>query len=99
MDLHTFAHVAAKITVWHASAADGTKCYDCPAVMAGTGLTMRQLHGPLLLLGWDRRQRWGLQDGRRVLRVWWAPPGHKVPQGYRGRPRFNLEALIPINYL
>lgn len=50
----------------------------------------------LQILGWHRRKVWSRKNGRRVLRVYYAPPGHKVPAPKRGRPAVNLANLLNI---
>jgi hypothetical protein len=54
------------------------------------------LHLPtaLSLLGWHRARHWSRQDGRRVFRVWYAPPGRRIASPARGRPPINLFDLF-----
>jgi hypothetical protein len=59
-----------------------------------TGIARRHLATALPLLGWHRARHWSRQDGRRVLRVLYAPPGHRVPSPARGRPPISLLDLF-----
>lgn len=98
MNLDHFAAVAARVTVWHASLPEShPRCFTCPELTAGTGLTMRQLHAPLLMLGWSRAAVWSRRNNRSRCRILWAPPGCTVPRLPRGRPPFIVADYTPID--
>jgi len=92
----TIAETCARIDRWYGSlAAPAPTCFTCEELCNALGAPMRSLHLPLLLLRWDCRQCWGRDPaGKRVLRVMWAPPGHRVPPPPRGRPSPDLRPII-----
>ena len=99
-DPFKLAAVVGRITVWYASLPDPKpECFTCSELTRQLGLTMRQLHGPLVVLAWDRQSVWHRENGKRVRRVYYAPPGKAVPRPPRGRPRFNLNDHLDINFL
>lgn len=100
-DLLAISDNAAKVTVWFASLPDPKPtCFTCSDLTTGTGLSMRQLHYPLVaILGWQRASIWSRRGNRRVRRVYYAPPGGHMDKPPRGRPPFNLSDYLTINIL
>ena len=90
----TIAMHAASITAWCASNASRLTHYTPNQLEAALGMSMRALAGPLELLRWRRVQVWGRVSNRRVLKTYWIPPGGMVPRPQRGRPRYDLLALM-----
>jgi len=98
-DPFKLAAVVGRITVWCASLPDPKpECFSCSELTRLLGLTMRQLHTPLIILGWARAEVWHRENGKRVRRVYYAPPGQQVPRLPRGRPRFNLCDYVDFNF-
>lgn len=96
----TLASYAAQIVTWYARLPEAKpSCFTCADLTTGIGLSMRQLHMPLVLLGWHRAEVWSRRCNRRIRRVLYAPPGYQVPRPTRGRPRFCLENHIAITIL
>ncbi len=97
MNLNRYAEVTAHLTIWYArQPAPKPTCFTCKALSDGTGYSMPLLYLPLLMSGWHRAEVWHRSGGRRVKRVYYAPPGHQVPRPPRGRPRFNLTDYVTI---
>lgn len=95
-----FAEVVAHLAVWQASLRDPKPdAFSCRQLVTATGYSMRSLHAALLLSGWHRAEIWTRHRGRRIRRVFYAPPGHKVPRPKRGRPRFSIDDYINIEIL
>jgi hypothetical protein len=68
--------------------------YQPAELHRATGIARQHLATALPLLGWHRSRHWRRQNGRRVLRVTYAPPGHRVPAPPRGRPPISLLDLF-----
>jgi hypothetical protein len=64
------------------------------AVQRATGIAPGNLPNVLMLLGWRSSRMWSRQDGRRVLRVLYSPPGIPPLQARRGRPPVTLFDLF-----
>lgn len=98
--LTNYAATTAAIALWYASLAEPRPTvFTCAEITQGTGLHMSQLRFPLVSSGWDRRTVSFVRDGKRTIRVLYAPPGYKVPPAPRGRPRFCLDDYIAVNIL
>jgi hypothetical protein len=61
-----------------------------------TGIPNYHLPQVLNELGWHRTVRWTRHNGRRLKRVYYAPPGHRVPQPPRGRPTIHLDLIFGV---
>lgn len=93
--------ICAAVTTWHAALkTPRPEVFSCAEVSAGIGTSPQnpQLPTAMAILGWHRRKVWDVNDGKRVLRVYYAPPGCKVPQPKRGRPSINLIELLGITF-
>lgn len=100
MNPHTLADAAAKVTTWYASLPEPKPpVLTCPELHKGVRLPMNILCPALLLLGWKRAEVWGRRNNRRVKRVLYAPPGHRIPRPPRGRPRFSLSDCLTVTIL
>ena len=98
-DPFAFAAIVGRITVWQASLPDPKpECFDCQTLTRHLGTSMKQLHGPLMVLGWNRAEVWHRANGKRVRRVYYATPGKQVPRPPRGRPAFRLEDYLSVNF-
>lgn len=100
MDPLTLARDMAAVTTWWASLnpEDRRTCYRPEHLQTATGITRPNLPTVLDLLGWHRAQRWTREAGRRRIRTYYAPPGHRVPQPPRGRPSINVLALLALDH-
>ena len=85
---------AGRITTWWAGLAERLAYYPPAELERALGASMRALAGPLELCGWNRARVWSRRRNRRVLRVYWVAPRGRAPRAMRGRPRFDLIALI-----
>lgn len=93
------AEICARVIAWHAARPNKAhKVFTCTELTT-TGYTLRQLRFPLALLGWQRAEVWSRRNNRRVKRVLYAPPGHRIPRPPRGRPRFSLTDYLTITIL
>ena len=99
------AQTSARIERWYSSLLEPShRCFGCAELRQSIGASMVVLHLPLLILGWERRAVWTREPrqlgeappGRRkrVLKVMWSPPGHKVPRPRRGRPLTDFRPII-----
>ena len=62
----------ARIERWYTSLSEPRpQCLPCSDLCTALNTSMRALHLPLLILGWERRPVWSRvpKTGRRVLRV------------------------------
>ena len=87
---------AAHITTWWAGNAARRPYYTPLQLEKALGASMRALAGPMELCGWHRARVWSKRDNKRVLRVYWVAPGSRAPRPPRGRPRFDLLALLGV---
>lgn len=55
-------------------------------VQRATGVAPGTLPKVLQIMGWRSSRLWSRERGRRVLRVYYTPPGVRPPQARRGRP-------------
>lgn len=93
------ATTCAQIDRWYSALPEPKpETFTCPELCCALGRPMQVLHLPLLVLGWDRRPVWSRRhDGRRTLRVLYAPPGYQVPRPKRGRPCLDLRPLLGLD--
>lgn len=84
------------VTTWWASLSPQARrgCYRPHEIANATGVAVNSLSTVLQLLKWQRARRWVRVNNRRVLRVYYAPPGHRVPHPPRGRPPLDLIAVL-----
>lgn len=86
------AEIVGRITIWYSSLRTPKPSYfNCAELTQGTGYSMSQLRLPLAMLDWSRTEVWQRIDGKRVRRVFYAPPGHHVPRPNRGRPSTRFD--------
>jgi hypothetical protein len=94
------AEAIARLTTWYAAQPEPRRtAYRAEELARATGMPRLHLSQALILAGWSRAGVWQRRAGRRLCRVWYSAPGHRVPRPPRGRPRFILEDVIPIRYL
>jgi len=93
------AHDIARVTTWWASVPDSERraTYRPHELSRATGVPRHALPCVLDLLKWHRARRWTRINNRRVLRVLYAPPGHRVPLPLRGRPPLDVLALFALH--
>lgn len=93
------AHDLARVTTWWASQPDTARrtVYRPHEIRRATGVPRQHLPAVLEVLRWHRAQRWSRANNRRVLRVLYAPPGHRVPRPPRGRPPLDVLALFALH--
>lgn len=91
----TAAHVA-DIAAWWAANASPLSSYTPRQLEAALGRSMRAVAHALELCGWHRVRIWKRSDNRRMLRVYWTPPGAEVQRPARGRPRLDVLAALSI---
>lgn len=86
----------AQVSAWWESVPKAARktTYRPVELHRGAGIPPQALPTVLVLLGWQRARHWGRQNGRRVLRVWYAPPGHRIASPARGRPPITLFDLF-----
>lgn len=81
------SHLATVESWWAGLPTEQRKTLYRPHVLSTlTGVSRKSLPTVLHILGWDCRNVWVRRDGRRTLRTYYAPPGHRVPTPPRGRP-------------
>lgn len=70
--------------------------YRPQTIAAATGIPNQALPLVAALAGWQRATRWHVgPDGRRKLRTYYAPPGHRVPDAApRGRPSTTVYTIL-----
>lgn len=86
-------HVA-RIERWQGSR-EPRPYYRPDEITRAVGAPMRAIGEALTVLGWRRVRVRGL-DGEGRQRTVWAPPGSRLVQGGRGRPRFDLVAALQV---
>lgn len=70
--------------------------YRPDTLIRAAGIARADLPHALALAGWHRAARWLIgDDGRRKKRVFYAPPGHQVPDAApRGRPPTTIFTIL-----
>lgn len=98
MDPATLARFVTCITSWRAALPpDGPTVYRPHQITSATGVPRYALPAVLAILGWHRAARWSRTNNRRVRRVYYALPGHRVPRPARGRPSIDQLAACVLN--
>lgn len=99
MNPERFAQNLAAVTTWWAAQPPETRrtCYRPQEIQRATHVPQAHLPAVLALLGWHRASHWTRENGRRVRRVRYAPPGHRVPKPLRGRPPLDVLAFYFTN--
>jgi len=92
--VETTAQTAAHITTWWARNTARLPHYTPQELERALGMSMRGLAAPLELCAWYRVKVWGRVRNKRVLRVCWVPHGGTPPQTTRGRPRYDVMAML-----
>lgn len=80
-------HLAAVESWWRSLTPENRRtCYRPHELAGAAGVPLSDLPTITAVLGWHRAERWTREGGRRKLRMFYAPPGHRVPTPPRGRP-------------
>jgi len=90
-------HICSKITTWYASLPQPrATCFTPAQLTSALNNSMSQLYEPLILLKWNHHKVWGRINKKRILRVYYTPPGYQIIKPKRGRPPINLTELLGI---
>ncbi|HWS61981.1 MAG TPA: hypothetical protein VN325_04435 [Steroidobacteraceae bacterium] len=81
-------NIAQVMNWWETVAtADRQTAFRPHVVQRATGVAPGSLPTILVsFMGWRSSHMWSRERGRRVLRVYYTPPGVRPPQARRGRP-------------
>jgi len=74
--------------------ADRRAAFRPHVVQRATGVAPGNLPTVLMLMGWRSSRMWSRQRGRRVVRVYYTPPGVRPLRARRGRPPMSLLDLF-----